>query len=241
MVKSGSWFGFIPFYLLVLIGMIGIATAGSNAVTVAAQNKPVARTHCIVIDAGHGGIDGGATSCSGVLESKLNLDIALRLNDLFRFLGYDTVMIRTTDESVYTEGKTIAAQKVSDLKERVRITNETQGAVLISIHQNTFSDSRYHGAQVFYPPTEYSDRLAKQMQSDLIACLDPGSNRKSKSADHVYFMQQIKCPGVLIECGFISNPEEEAKLRSAAYQKKLSAVIAASCSQFLKELKNAPV
>lgn len=240
MLKGGSWFGLVPFYLLVLIGAIGIATAGSGAVTVAAQNKPVARAHCIVIDAGHGGIDGGATSCSGVLESKLNLDIALRLNDLFRFLGYDTVMIRTTDESVYTEGKTIAAQKVSDLKERVRITNETRGAILISIHQNTFSDSRYHGAQVFYPPTENSDRLAKQIQTHLVTCLDPSSNRKSKKADHVYFMQHIRCPGVLVECGFISNPEEEAKLRNSEYQKRLSSVIAASCSQFLRELKNAP-
>lgn len=235
MLKSGGWFGFVPFYLLVLIGAIGIATAGSNAVTVVAQNRPVIREHCIVIDAGHGGIDGGATSCSGVLESKINLDIALRLNDMFRLLGYDTVMIRTTDESVYTEGSTIAAQKVSDLKERVRITNGTQGAILISIHQNTFSDSRYHGAQVFYAPTQNSDRFAKKMQSDLIACLDPGSNRKSKKADHVYFMQHIKCPGVLIECGFISNPKEEGKLRSTEYQKKLSAVIAASCSQFLNE------
>lgn len=239
-LKRSGWVGFVPFYLLVLIGAIGVATAGSNAVTVAAQNKPVHRSHCIVIDAGHGGIDGGATSCTGVLESQLNLDIALRINDLFCFLGYDTVMIRTTDESVYTEGSTIAAQKISDLKERVRITNETPGAVLISIHQNTFSDSRYHGAQVFYAATQGSDRLAKQMQRDLVSCLDPDSNRKSKKAEHVYFMQHIDCPGVLIECGFLSNPTEEAKLRDAAYQKKLSAVIAGSCSLFLSELKNAP-
>ena len=232
-MKRSNWVGFVPFYLLILIGTIGIASAGSNAVTAIAQNRPVTRQHCFVIDAGHGGIDGGATSCTGVLESQINLEFALRVNDLFCLLGYDTVMIRRTDESIYTEGNTIAAQKISDLKERVRITNETENAVLISIHQNTFSDSRYHGAQVFYAPTDTSDRLAKQLQQDLVSALAPESNRKTKKADNVYFMQHISCPGVLIECGFLSNPEEEAKLRDADYQKKLSAVIVTSCSQFL--------
>ena len=236
-MKRSTWFGFVPFYLLILIGAIGIATAGSNAVTVVSQNRPVQRIHRIVIDAGHGGIDGGATSCTGVLESQINLEIALRVNDLFCLLGYDTVLIRKTDESIYTEGTTIAAQKISDLKERVRITNETQGAVLISIHQNTFSDSRYHGAQVFYAPTQSSDRLAKQMQQELVSCLDPDSNRKVKKADNVYFMQHIDCPGVLIECGFLSNPEEEAKLRNSEYQKKLSAVIVGSCSLYLSQVE----
>lgn len=234
-MKRSGWFGFVPFYLLVLICVIGIASAGSRAVTVIAQNRPVARQNCIVIDAGHGGIDGGATSCTGVLESMINLDIALRINDLFCLLGYDTVMIRKTDESIYTEGSTIAAQKLSDLKERVRITSETENAVLISIHQNTFSDSRYHGAQVFFAPTLDSDQLAKRLQQDLIACLDPDSNRKIKKADNVYFLQHISCPGVLIECGFLSNPEEEAKLRSEDYQKKLAAVIVSACSLFLAE------
>lgn len=232
-MKGSTWVGFVPFYLLVLIVVIGIAGAGSNAVTVIAQNRPVERKHCIVIDAGHGGIDGGATSCTGVLESQINLEIALRINDLFRLLGYDTVMIRETDESVYTEGNTIAAQKISDLKERVRITNETEKALLISIHQNTFSDNRYHGAQVFYAPTESSDRLAKKLQQELVTYLEPESNRKIKKADNVYYMQHINCPGVLIECGFLSNPEEEAKLRNADYQKKLSAVIVGSCSHYL--------
>ena len=232
-MKGSTWVGFVPFYLLVLIVVIGIAGAGSNAVTAIAQNRPVERKHCIVIDAGHGGIDGGATSCTGVLESQINLEIALRINDLFRLLGYDTVMIRETDESVYTEGNTIAAQKISDLKERVRITNETEKALLISIHQNTFSDNRYHGAQVFYAPTESSDRLAKKLQQELVTYLEPESNRKIKKADNVYYMQHINCPGVLIECGFLSNPEEEAKLRNADYQKKLSAVIVGSCSHYL--------
>ena len=114
-MKRENWIGFVPFYLLVVIVILGIASFGSNTVTTMKQQRPVDRTHRIVIDAGHGGIDGGATSCTGVLESHLNLEIALRLEDLFHLLGYDTVMIRRTDESIYTEGNTIAAQKVSDL------------------------------------------------------------------------------------------------------------------------------
>lgn len=234
-MKRSSWVGFVPFYLLILIGAIGIATAGSNAVSVISQNRPVEKEHTIVIDAGHGGIDGGATSCTGALESQINLEIALRVNDLFCLLGYDTVMIRTTDESIYTEGDTIAAQKLSDLKERVRITNETSGAILVSIHQNTFQDNRYHGAQVFYAPTQGSDRLARQLQQSLNTTLPGGNNRKIKKADHIYFLQHISCPGVLVECGFLSNPEEEALLRNSDYQKKLSSVIVGSCSLYLSE------
>lgn len=231
-MKGNKIIGMIPFYLLAAILTIALAQTGSTAVTTIASSKPVQREHCIIIDAGHGGVDGGATSCTGVLESAFNLQIALRLDDLLHLLGYETVMIRSTDISIYTTGETIAAKKISDLKERVRIVNETQGAILISIHQNTFSDSRYSGAQVFYAPTEGSIELAKHLQSSLIETINTGSNRQCKKADGVYLMSHIEGPGVLIECGFLSNPEEEAKLRSDLYQKQLCAVIASNISEF---------
>ena len=139
----------IPIYLLVLFGCLVLVQLGSQTMTVMIEKAPIEGRACIVIDAGHGGIDGGATSCTGVLESQLNLEITLRLDDLLHFLGHDTKMVRTTDTSIYTEGTTIAAQKVSDLKERVKLVNETENALLVSIHQNTFQDDRYHGAQVF--------------------------------------------------------------------------------------------
>lgn len=232
-MRRDNWVKFVPFYLLVVIVFLGIAHFGSETVTTIHQQLPVERSHCVVIDAGHGGIDGGATSCTGVLESHMNLEIALRLEDLFHLLGYDTVMIRRTDESVYTQGNTIAAQKVSDLKERVRIVNETQGAILISIHQNTYSDSRYHGAQVFYANDDQSKIIAQSLQQNLVAYLNQGSQRKSKQAQGVYLMEHIICPGILIECGFLTNPEEEAQLRNEAYQKKLCSVIAATVSSFI--------
>ncbi len=230
MKKPRTW---ILFYLLTIVSVLCLAQWGSRAVTVIAENTPIERNHCIIIDPGHGGEDGGATSCTGILESTYNLSISMRLNDVFHLLGYDTKMIRTTDTSIYTKGETIAQKKVSDLRERVRIVNETENALLLSIHQNNYPDSRYSGAQIFYANTAGSETLAKQLQSALVTTLNPGSNRKSKKSSGVYLMEHIDCTGVLIECGFLSNPGEEAKLRDAGYQKQLCCVIAASVSQFL--------
>ncbi len=223
----------IAFYVLVIGSVLLAAQWGSRAVTVIAENTPMEREQCFIIDPGHGGEDGGATSCSGRLESTYNLEISQRLKDLLCFLGYDTRMIRTEDVSIYTKGETIAQKKVSDLKERVRIVNETENALLLSIHQNNFSDNRYSGAQVFYAGTEGSRELATKLQTAFVQTLNPGSNRKSKKSDGIYLMEHIRCPGVLIECGFLSNLEEEAKLRSSSYQKKLCCVIAATVSQYV--------
>ncbi len=234
-MKKSGWVGFLPFYLLTVIVFLAIAMWGSRATTTIAQNRPVARENTIVIDAGHGGIDGGATSCSGVLESKLNLDIALRLEAVMKLLGFDTLMIRSTDTSIYTEGNTIAAQKVSDLKERVRIVNETPNALLISIHQNTFPDGRYSGAQVFYGLADNSRELAQQLQTNFNQTLCKGSNRKIKKADGVYLMQNVVPTAVLLECGFISNPEEDKKLRDSEYQKRLCCVIASTVSTIVSK------
>lgn len=223
----------MPAYLVVLSIFLLAAVAGSKAVSVMTEKKPIASRKCVIIDAGHGGVDGGSTSCTGVLESALNLEIALRLNDLMHLLGIDTQMIRTTDESVYTEGESIAAKKVSDLKQRVKVVNSTENSILISIHQNYFSDQRYHGAQVFYAPTPHSVELAKMLQGSLVRTVNPESRRQVKKADGIYLMQKIICPGILLECGFLSNPAEEANLRNEAYQKKLCVVVCAITSTYL--------
>ena len=226
-MKRKNLIGMLPFYLLAAILCIGAAQIGSRSVTTAVQSSSVTWANTFVIDAGHGGIDGGATSCTGVLESAINLQIANRLNDLLHLLGYRTVMVRTTDTSIHTQGNTIAQQKASDLKERARIVNETENAILVSIHQNTFSDSRYHGAQVFYGPSDVSQELAQKLQAQLYA------KRSAKSADGVYLLQNIHRPGILIECGFLSHPQEEALLRDPAYQQKLCAIIATELADFL--------
>lgn len=224
------------FWLLYLItGIVCICAAfgTSEAVTTMVQNSPVERNQIIVIDAGHGGEDGGATSCTGVLESQINLQIALRLNDLCHLLGYETRMIRTTDTSVYIEGNTIAQKKASDLKQRAKFVNETEKAILISIHQNTFPVGKYSGAQVFYNGNVGSKTFAERLQTAFAQTINPGSNRKCKNADGVYLMQNVKCTAVLVECGFLTNPEEEARLRASTYQQKICCVIASALSSYL--------
>ena len=222
----------LPIYLIVILSLIGIAFGGNRTMSVVSENAPLKERQCIVIDAGHGGIDGGAVSCTGVLESQINLEIALKLNDLFHLLGIKTKMIRTTDCSIYTQGNTIASQKISDLKERVRITNSTENGILISLHQNNFIQAQYRGAQVFYAQTKGSAEFAKQLQSSFVEYLNTGSNRKIKKSNCVYLMDHITCTGVLVECGFLSNPEEEAMLRNTDYQQKICCVIASAYSNY---------
>lgn len=223
------WFIY-PFVIcLVIAGTL----LGSRTVTVMSEHAPLEDRLCIVLDAGHGLPDGGAVSCTGVAESGINLDITRRLEDLLHLLGYETRMLRTTEDSIYTEGETIAQKKVSDLKQRVKLTNESGNAILLSIHQNHYSDSRYSGAQMFYAGTAGSEDLAKALQSSFVTYLNPGSSRQAKRSESIYLMEHVQCTAVLVECGFLSNPQEEAKLRDADYQKKICCVIAAGLSAYL--------
>ncbi len=226
---------FVIFYTVVFTLLVGGAYWGSRAVSVISQVHKADGRLCIILDAGHGGVDGGAISCTGIPESSINLEIALRLQDLFHLLGYQTKMIRTTDISIYTQGNTIAAKKISDLKERVRIINKTENAILISIHQNNFLDSRYSGAQVFYNSQDSSQELAVRLQDAFVKSVNPGSRRKAKKCAGVYLMEHVDCTAILAECGFLSNPQEEAKLRSCEYQKQICCVIATSVSNYLDD------
>ena len=220
-------------YVCTAVVIMVITFGTSDAVTTAVQNTPIPRSMRIVIDAGHGGEDGGAISCSGVPESQINLEIALRLNDLLHLFGYDTCMVRSADISIYTEGKTIAQRKLSDLKQRVKIVNETDHAILISIHQNTFPIEKYCGAQVFYNDVQPARAMAEHMQETFTQTINPGSNRQCKKADGIYLMQQVKQPALLVECGFLSNPEEEQRLRDGQYQQKICCVIASALCSYV--------
>lgn len=232
-MKKRSIAATVGVYLLVILCFVAITYGTNIATSTVAELIPVERNHTVIIDPGHGGVDGGATSCSGVLESKFNLDISLKLEELFHLLGYRTMMIRKSDISVYTTGETIGEKKVSDLRQRVRMVNGTENAILLSIHQNSFPDERYSGAQVFYGPKGEGQVFAEMLQECFRSTINSNSKRNAKKAEGIYLMQHINCTGVLVECGFLSNPEEEAKLRTADYQLKLCCVIAATAAQFL--------
>lgn len=223
----------LSFYTIIISIFLTAVYWGSAATSVIAQQIPLERQTTVIIDAGHGGEDGGAISCTGKAESSYNLEIALRLRDLMHLMGIHTKMVRTTDQSVYTQGKTIASRKISDLKNRVELVNNTENALLLSIHQNIFSESKYHGAQVFYDCGGKGMELAKHLQEAFCDTVNIGSNRKCKRGEKVYLLEHIENPGVLIECGFLSNPEEEAELRDQTYQQKLICVIAATVCNYL--------
>ena len=230
MRKDQNALHFIPLYLFCPIALIVLALLIDNTVTVF-YHKQNNKTNLIyVIDAGHGGMDGGATSLSGILESNINLEVARRLNDIMHLLGLNTYMIRTEDISVHTEGNTIAEQKRSDLNQRIHVINSFQNAVLLSLHQNYFTSPQYSGAQVFYARKNGSKFFAENMQNTFKNFFK--TNRNIKKSDGIYIMEQVNCPAILIECGFISNPAEEKLLLSANYQRKLCAVIASVCSQY---------
>lgn len=210
--------------VLALIGT-GLVTFGNHAVSTH-QSEPIMEANYI-LDAGHGGEDGGAVSVTGVSESEINLEIVLRMDVLMGFLGEPARLVRVKDISLHNEeAQTLREKKVSDLKNRVAIAHQMQKATLVSIHQNTYPDGKYHGTHVFYAPTEGSQELAEIIQEAVVKTLQPENNRQAKQIpDTVYLMNRISNRAVLVECGFLTNPKEEAQLRSEGYQKKLAAVI----------------
>ncbi len=190
----------------------------------------------VIIDPGHGGIDGGASTADGVRESQINLEISLKVDALLVFCGFQTKLIRDSDISIHeSDAQTISAQKISDLKQRVQMVNDTNKGVLLSIHQNTFPETKYHGAQVFFSQTDTSQNWAEITQNALTTLVDSANTRQAKASTQVYLMDNIQCPGILVECGFLSNPEEAQLLQQADYQRKLALAMVDGLSQWQQE------
>ena len=190
----------------------------------------------IVLDAGHGGIDGGCTSAAGIPEKGINLNIVLDLRDLLEMSGYEVVLTRDTDRSIHDKGiEGIANQKSSDMDNRLEILNAPENAVCISVHQNQFTDPKYSGAQMFYSDTDSrSESLAQMMQTQFREQLQPDNMREIKHCGKELFLcYYCKHPMVMAECGFLSNPEEAALLSSEEYQRKVAFTLYAGLMQWL--------
>ena len=186
----------------------------------------------VVIDPGHGGEDGGAVSPGGVAESQINLAVSLRVSSLLRFAGRRTLLTRSEDVTICDEGlDTMHQRKVSDLKNRVGLVEASEAAVLLSIHQNSLPSSPVtHGAQVFWNRQEGAEALAGSIQEALNAGINAGNEKHPRQIpDSIYLMKNISAPGVLVECGFLSNGPETERLQDPAYQLRLAAAIAAGC------------
>ena len=173
-------------------------------------------------------------SDSGVAESGINLQITRRLYEILRLLGHPSVMTRTGDDAVYDDtAVTLREKKVSDLKNRTALANGTPGALLISIHQNYLpGHPGVRGAQVFYNAVEPSRQLAEVVQQALNGTVNESAKTAKPIGDGVYLMSHTTCPAILVECGFLSNPEETALLQQSSYQVKMAAVIAAAYCQY---------
>ncbi len=213
---------------LTTLTLISVLQTGESRAVSAPSELSLSLTPVFVLDAGHGGADGGTSSARGVLESDINLAITLRMRDLFTLLGQPTVLTRTDENSLADDpSATIRQQKVSDTKNRVTLINSIENACLISIHQNALAGHpSVHGAQVFYNTVGDSSALAETMQQDLNRAVNVGNEKGKKPiSKDIYLMSHVTCPAVLVECGFLSNTAESEVLQTPSYQTLLAMTI----------------
>lgn len=216
--------------------LLALALLGACCVCHAAAPE---HGYVLVIDAGHGGEDGGAVAPDGTLESDVNLSVALRLEALARFCGVETRMTRAGRELDYPpELKKTAQRKAWDQHSRAALLQETPGAVLLSIHQNKYPDPRPRGPQVLYAADEASRGFGETAHALLTQALFPESRRVAAPAPkEIYLLRAAACPAILAECGFLSNPEEAALLSEPGYQTKIALTLLGAYLQCFPNVK----
>ena len=191
----------------------------------------------IVIDAGHGGEDGGCEG-NGLVEKNLNLDISLQLAELLRKAGVNVVLTRETDILLYDINSDYKGQKkAQDVRKRLEIASSQENPVLVSIHMNYFAQTKYSGLQVWYSKNDARSRaLASLVQSGMKSTLQPNNKRAIKEAtSSIFLLHNATFPAVLIECGFLSNPEEARMLSNADYRQKIAKVIFDAIMQYISQ------
>ena len=195
---------------------------------------------CIVIDAGHGGSDPGKIGVNDCLEKDINLAIALKLKEIFEKNGIKVVMTRESDAGLYSEDAT--NKKAEDMQNRCKLIDESNALFTISIHQNSYTTSNIKGAQVFYyGQSQKGKELAEQLQSALIEQVSPQNHRAAKANESYYLLRKTSTPTVIVECGFLSNPEEAELLLQEDYQNKLTAAIYSGVSAYLNRERSGTV
>lgn len=188
----------------------------------------------VILDAGHGGEDGGAVSSQGYFEKDLNLALCRQMEEMLKINGVDTVMTRSEDILLYDKNVDYQGKKKAlDLLARRKIGEEAADSLFLSIHMNAYPLAKYHGLQVWYSPNhESSSDVARQIQSTVAEHLQPENDRQIKEAgSNIYLLYHLNSPAVLVECGFLSNPEEAERLNDPAYQKQLAFLITVSLLQ----------
>lgn len=224
------------FYVLVSLAFfIGAAVHHSCDESRANSVGSVTATPVILVDPGHGGMDGGAIAADGTMEKHINLAVGRDLYDLFVLWGYSARSTRLTDVSIHDAGAVGTRQvKVSDMRNRLRLYEDSD--LIISLHQNHFSSEKYFGTQVFYSANnECSAMLAGSVRDSVIEHIQPDNKREIKKAtDGIYLLHHTTRPAILVECGFLSNPQEREKLKEAHYQQQMAVAVLAGYWAFEK-------
>lgn len=192
----------------------------------------------IGIDPGHGGVDPGAVSKSGVLEDEINLEISLKLKRLIEQSGGIVIMTREEDKGLYTEkSTTLREKKTEDLINRKNLIDNAGCDLFVSIHMNSFTNSKYSGSQTFYyDGNPENEKLASIIQEELKVVLDKENRRAAAVRDDVYLIKELEIPSVLVEAGFLSNPEEERLLQTEEYQEKIAWAIYVGIMKYLNDI-----
>lgn len=213
----------------VLLVCVWLLSREAAAVSNMAETKTV-----IVVDAGHGGVDGGMAGTDGVDEKDINLSIAWKLRDALKDSGFEVIMTREGDEGLYEEGS--SQKKVQDLQNRCKIIAEASPALTVSIHQNSYTDPSVCGPQVFYYSTsQEGKRLAGVLQEVLNQALSVDNGRKAKGNDSYYLLKRSEGVLNIVECGFLTNPKEAELLQEEAYQQKVADALCLGIRQYLSE------
>lgn len=220
--------------LMILVGIFSYKLIGNKSLDVYKESL----NKVIVVDAGHGGIDGGAVSKNEARESDMNLRIALKVRELLEQNGAIVLLTRDQDVGLYSDTGTIRKKKNEDLRERKKMVDESQSDLFISIHMNSFPQQpTCSGAQTFYPKNcENSKKIANYIQEELIRVLDNKNKRKSKEKNDIYLLKKCSIPTVLVECGFLTNPKEERLLKDETYQEKVAWGIYIGILRYFDEL-----
>ncbi len=196
------------------------------------------REMTVMIDAGHGGEDGGAKGPDGVLEKQINLAVSEKLEHIMNLCGVNTDMTRRSDEALFfDERSSVRERKVADIKKRVKKIQNTPHVTVISVHQNSFPEENCKGAQVFFSKSNVNSKaLAKNVQTALKVGIDEKNHRTEKQNDKtIYILENVNCPAILVECGFLTNAEEAKLLKKDTYQTKLAMCIAAGFLRYQNE------
>ena len=220
---------------VILITFCLVMYSAFSNITARTDSDSLEQQPMIVIDAGHGGEDGGA-EVDGVLEKDINLSIGGKLSEILRLCGCRVTEIRDEDISVYdSDAQTLREKKVSDLKRRVKIANENDNNILVSIHQNKFDNSAYSGAQLFYSSNHDDSRvLAESIRSAITSLLQKDNTRELKPAgSDIYLLDHAEVPAVIVECGFLSNQEERSKLMDDDYQNEMAYAVAMGVLEYI--------